>query len=175
MSTMGQRIKESRERLGMYQSQLAQAIGVKSAAVISNWEKDINKPDAEKIVSICKALKISLSYLLNYYGNDKTFETTQEEQSHIKKYRFLNETGKKKVDDYLDDLINAGTYTDAQQHVDIEMPAPKPEPTLDELIARLDVGQVVAFGGGSKQLPPLDPKTKAEIGELLKKLEDKGK
>ena len=126
----------------------------------------------EVAFKLSDGLNVSLEFLNGRPENNIKMSTS--EQSHIKKYRSLNETGKKKVDDYLDDLINAGTYTDAQQHVDIEMPAPEPEPTLDELIARLDVGKVVAFGGGSKQLPPLDPKTKAEIGELLKKLEDKG-
>lgn len=72
MSTLGERLKKSRERKGLYQSQLAELIGVKSAAVISNWEKDINKPNADKMVEICQVLGISLSYLLDYYGEEKT-------------------------------------------------------------------------------------------------------
>ena len=68
MATLGERIKESREANGLLQSQLAQLIGVKSAGVISNWEQDVSKPDANKIVLLCKALHISASYLLDYYG-----------------------------------------------------------------------------------------------------------
>lgn len=68
MSTIGSRLKESREKKGLLQSELAKMIGVKSAGVISNWEKDINKPNADKMIEICRVLGISLSYLLDYYG-----------------------------------------------------------------------------------------------------------
>lgn len=68
MSTMGDRIKSARENKGLLQSQLADLISVKSGAVISNWEKNINKPDADKIVKLCDVLDVSLAYLLNYYG-----------------------------------------------------------------------------------------------------------
>lgn len=68
--TIGSRLKESREKKGLLQSELAKMIGVKSAGVISNWEKDINKPNADKMVELCQVLGISLSYLLNYYGEE---------------------------------------------------------------------------------------------------------
>lgn len=100
MSTMGERIKVSREAKGLYQSQLANLIGVKSAAVISNWEKDINKPDAEKIVKLCEALNISASYLLDYKKDSGSLSSA--EYDHIKKYRTLDEHGKEIVDSVLD-------------------------------------------------------------------------
>lgn len=83
MSTMGERIRTAREKKGIFQSQLATLIGVKSAGVISNWEKDLNKPDAEKIVRLCQALDVSASYLLDYYETKKspgTDESTPEER-----------------------------------------------------------------------------------------------
>ena len=101
MSTMGERIKESREKKGIYQAQLAEMIGVKSAGVISNWEKNINKPDADKIIRLCYALDVLPSYLLDYYGeNIDTF--TALEKEHIKKYRLLDGRGKESVDAILD-------------------------------------------------------------------------
>ncbi len=71
ISSIGARLKESREKKGLLQSELAKLIGVKSAGVISNWEQDINKPNADKMIEICQVLGISLSYLLNYYGTEK--------------------------------------------------------------------------------------------------------
>lgn len=71
MSSIGHRLKESRERKGLLQSELAKLIGVKSAGVTSNWGQDINKPNADKMVEICQALDISLSFLLDYYGEEK--------------------------------------------------------------------------------------------------------
>lgn len=101
MSTMGERLRNARENKGLLQSQLANLIGVKSSAVISNWEKDTNKPDAEKIVRICEALNISLSYLLDYHG-ENPIKLSNTEMEHIKKYRVLDEHGKEMVDVVLD-------------------------------------------------------------------------
>ncbi len=64
MSTLGERIRFAREQKGILQNELAKLIGIKSSAVISNWEKDINKPDAEKIVRLCDVLDVSVSFLL---------------------------------------------------------------------------------------------------------------
>lgn len=71
MSTIGTRLKESREKKGLLQAELAKMIGVKSAGVISNWEQDVSKPKADKMIEICQVLGISLSYLLDYYGEEK--------------------------------------------------------------------------------------------------------
>ena len=102
MTTLGERIKESREKLGMSQAELANAIKIKaSSGVISNWERDLNKPDAEKIIKRCQILKLSASYLLDYYGSTG-FETTLSEQLHIKKYRQLDTYGKKAVEQLTD-------------------------------------------------------------------------
>lgn len=109
MSTMGERIRKAREEKGIYQQDLADMVGVKSAAVISNWEKNANKPDAEKIVRLCKALDISASYLLDYYG-DNTTSLDYDEVKHISNYRSLNKSGKQKVDEYMEDLLDSPKY-----------------------------------------------------------------
>lgn len=98
MTTLGMRIKTARENIGMSQSELAVAIGIKpTSGVISNWERDLNKPDAEKIVRLCEVLDISASFLLDYYGKS-TFEVKPAEITHIKKYRELDPHGKEMVD-----------------------------------------------------------------------------
>ena len=96
MSTLGLRIKQARESNELLQSDLAKLIGVKSAGVISNWEKDLSKPDANKLVNLCKALNVSASYLLDYYG-DNNFEILPHEREYIKKYRKLDTHGKELV------------------------------------------------------------------------------
>ena len=100
MSSLGERIKYAREQKGYLQSDLAKLIGVKSSGVISNWEKDLNKPDAEKIVRLCNVLDVSASFLLDYYGKS-SFEFTSLEEEHIKKYRALDEYGKDLIDTVL--------------------------------------------------------------------------
>lgn len=97
MSTIGTRIKESREAKGLLQSQLAQMIGVKSAGVISNWEQDVSKPDANKMVRLCEALSISLSYLLDYYGKENAPPYSSEALKLAQDYDGLDGHGKRIV------------------------------------------------------------------------------
>lgn len=98
MSTLGARIRKAREGIGMSQGELAIAIGIKpSSGVISNWERDLNKPDADKIVKLCEVLNISASFLLDYYGQSASgFRPSEIE--FIKKYRSLDPLGKAAVD-----------------------------------------------------------------------------
>lgn len=97
MSTLGERIRFAREQKGLLQSDLAKLINVKSSGVISNWEKDLNKPDAEKIVRLCSVLDISASYLLDYYGKPD-IEFSSADINRVKKYRDLDDHGKELVD-----------------------------------------------------------------------------
>lgn len=95
MSTIGERLKASRESNGLLQSELARLIGVKSANVISNWEKDVSKPDANKMVRICQVLGISLSYLLDYYGKEKAPSYSDEALRLAGDYDWLDDHGKR--------------------------------------------------------------------------------
>lgn len=102
MTTIGERIKIAREQKKLSQNELADAMGIKSSSgVISNWERDLNKPDAEKIVKLCEVLNISPSYLLDYYGKSE-FQTTLSEQLLLKKYRNLDNYGKKAINNLID-------------------------------------------------------------------------
>ncbi len=100
MSSLGERIKFAREQKGYLQGELAKLIGEKSSGVISNWERDLNKPDAEKIVRLCNILDVSASFLLDYYGKT-SFECTPQEELYIKNYRALDTPGREHVDTVL--------------------------------------------------------------------------
>lgn len=97
MSTIGARLKESREKRGLLQSELAKMIGVKSAGVISNWEQDVSKPDANKMVRLCQVLGISLSYLLDYYGEENAPPYSEEALKLATDYDGLDGHGKRVV------------------------------------------------------------------------------
>lgn len=105
MNTLGSRIKKAREKAGLMQADLASKIGVKSAGVISNWETDKSKPDADKIVALCEALDVSCSYLLDYYG---ATEVSSVEMQLLKEFRELNEEGQDALFKYLRYLISEG-------------------------------------------------------------------
>ncbi|GHU93003.1 putative repressor protein - phage associated [Clostridia bacterium] len=94
MGTLGSRIRDARERNSLQQSELAQAIGVK-AGVITNWERDVNKPSADKIALIAQALNITLSHLLDYDPDAQGLPP--DERELLTDYRVLTSDGKAHV------------------------------------------------------------------------------
>ena len=108
MSTLGQRIRGAREQNQLTQGELGKKLGT-STAVISNWEKDINKPDAEKLPRLCQVLEVSAAYLLDYWEGEDPFTT--EEWRRVKQFRLLDSHGKKMVD-----LVLAEEYARMTRH-----------------------------------------------------------
>lgn len=81
---IGNRIRQYREKKKLTQKQLADLIGVSNSR-ISNWEKGINRPDADIIADICRALDVSPSVLLDVRLS--TDELNDKERRIIKAYR----------------------------------------------------------------------------------------
>ena len=61
---IGMRIRKYREKSGFSQKELAELIGVSNSR-ISNWEQGINRPDADILADLCRALNVSPSELLD--------------------------------------------------------------------------------------------------------------
>lgn len=61
---IGARIRKYREDRGLSQKELAEKIGISNGR-LSNWEQGINRPNADIIAVICKALDVSASELLD--------------------------------------------------------------------------------------------------------------
>lgn len=89
-------IKEARTKRGLTQDELAKILN-KTKNVISNWERGDNKPDADTLFTLCDILGVDPNYLLSW-ENPIEFNMSLSEQEHIKKYRKLDEYGKKAVD-----------------------------------------------------------------------------
>lgn len=81
---IGSRIRKYRKECGLTQEQLAAKIQV-SKGRISNWEQGLNRPDADILAALCKALNISPSNLLNVHLADDML--TEHETRLIKAYR----------------------------------------------------------------------------------------
>ena len=98
--SIGSRIKERREAIGMKQEELAAILGVSKGA-IGNYEADYNLPKATMIIPIAQALKTDPNYLFQdgFTLDEDTF--SEDEKMIIKKYRALGEHGKKIVDTIL--------------------------------------------------------------------------
>ena len=81
---IGNRIRKYRKESGLTQEQLAERINVTKSRV-SNWEQGINRPDADILGAICRALNVSPSDLLDVHLTDD--ELNAHEKKVIKAYR----------------------------------------------------------------------------------------
>ena len=62
-TTIGDRIKYHRKRLGMTQEQLAERMGV-SAQAVSKWENNLSCPDISVLPELAEVFGISVDELL---------------------------------------------------------------------------------------------------------------
>ena len=61
----GEIIRRSRKAAGLTQKALAQELGVSNTSV-SNWEKDLSRPDADTISALCALLHLEPN---TFYGS----------------------------------------------------------------------------------------------------------
>lgn len=66
---IGSRIRRYRKERELTQKQLADKLQV-SKSRISNWEQGLNRPDADILAALCKALHVSPSELLDVHLTD---------------------------------------------------------------------------------------------------------
>lgn len=97
--SIGSRIKELRERNGLSRNELATMLGV-TVGAISNYENDVSSPKEPILFKIIENLNCDANYLFQDSVKIKTQQNdvTLAEYDHIKKYRALDEHGKKMVD-----------------------------------------------------------------------------
>ena len=60
----GEKIRNARKALGLTQRQLAERLGVANTSV-SNWEKDLSRPDADMVQKLCDILGLQPN---EFYG-----------------------------------------------------------------------------------------------------------
>lgn len=97
---IGDKIRERRLELGMTQSQVAELTNIKKNT-ISNYENNVSAPNENNIFKLMEVLKCDANYLFEW-EKVTDLELSIKEKNHIKKYRTLDEYGKKAVDDLLD-------------------------------------------------------------------------
>ena len=59
-----QKIKELREQKGISQAELARDLDI-TQSTVGNWESDVRKPPASKLIKIADYFGVSTDYLLN--------------------------------------------------------------------------------------------------------------
>lgn len=63
MYDLGSRIKEAREKRGLSQRELASRVS-KSPSAISSYESNVQTPPTDVLISIARALHVSIAYLI---------------------------------------------------------------------------------------------------------------
>lgn len=94
-------IKQKRLECGYTMKELAERVGV-SEATVSRWESgNLATMKHTKIMLLAKALKISPAMLFDAPASP-SLSLTQQEETHIKKYRQLDADGKRIIDEQVD-------------------------------------------------------------------------
>lgn len=108
--TIGERLKSRRESLGLTLEQVGDYIGV-GRATVQRYESnaiDIKRTVAIKLAEI---LKTTPSYIMGWDDSVPEIPTLSlEADENIKKYLLLNEEGKKRVGQLIDDLSALPKY-----------------------------------------------------------------
>ena len=63
MNTIGHRIRERRQKLGITQQEIADEFGIARVSV-TQWENDITSPQRDRITTLAQVLKCSPEWLL---------------------------------------------------------------------------------------------------------------
>lgn len=99
-----------RKKNNLTQKALADKLGVKNNT-ISQWENGTNAIDVEMLCRACDIFNVSISDIFGPFGKNRRDDLTYEEMVMILHCRSLNAPGKKRVYDYIDDLMVSGKYT----------------------------------------------------------------
>ena len=104
---ISENIKILRERYGLSQKELGQIAGVSDKAV-STWEQGLKEPRMGAIQKLADYFSIRKSDIIEDGGlmskrtPSPSLSLTQQEETHIKKYRQLDADGKEEIDDLID-------------------------------------------------------------------------
>ena len=120
MKTIGDRIREQRRYKGLSQEQLAKNIGI-SVMSVRRYESSDRTPTEKAPTATSSALDIDVNSLINGYTLDERRQAmvdyaknrrveVQAEKQILDGLQLLNAEGKKKIADYIDDLIKSGKY-----------------------------------------------------------------
>lgn len=108
--SIGTRIKERREELGITQVELASRLGITKGAV-GNYETDANSPKASTMYKIFDILKCDANYLYqDEVGYQESIVPPDDERKLMALYHKLNDEGRSKLIDYADDLVQSEKY-----------------------------------------------------------------
>ena len=95
--TFGEKLRAARQRAGLTQRELAARVDARNNSVC-NWEKGRNKPDADTIGALARALNVRADY---FFDGEPTEELSELEFALHGALRALDEADKQDVLDFI--------------------------------------------------------------------------
>jgi len=74
--TLGEKIKAARVEAGLTQKALAEKMQIGNTR-LSNWEKDVSRPNTEQLESLCWALNVQPNYFFETVSSDPEDELAE--------------------------------------------------------------------------------------------------
>jgi len=108
-STLGQRIRYFRKKLGFSQEKLAVSVGIKPST-LSYYEKDKREPCVQTIKSLSKALNITGDTLLGFEPSPDLIVQNRDEYTLLHTFRNMNNIGQKRALENICDLAELPKY-----------------------------------------------------------------
>lgn len=99
----GSTLREYRLKAHLEQEQVGKACGVTGNA-ISNWERDVARPDASLVPTLCNLLYIPL---YDFFGMENPNPYSAEEKALVADYRYMTDPNKRQLRS-----IKSAAYTD---------------------------------------------------------------
>lgn len=96
-----ERIKGIMDKKSIRQIELANKLGI-NKTTINAWFNNNTDPKIEQLERIAEMLEVSIEYLVT--GKDSGTEYTTEEKSLVEHFRGTDDTGKKRIMEYAQDM-----------------------------------------------------------------------
>lgn len=108
-------IRNARENADMRQIDVARYLSFNNKS-ISNWENDVSLPCLEDAIKLADLYRVTLDELVGRkFQNQNRITLTIEEIRLITNFRILNEAGKQKAIDYIDDQTENPKFTQKEK------------------------------------------------------------
>lgn len=120
--SIGELIYNRRKELGLTLEDVGKFVGV-GKSTVKKWESGfISNMRRDKIALLAKILEIEPTKLIDSDEPNKSenLELSAREETLVTNYRQLNTEGKDKTDDYVEDLLKTGNYSDDDDN-DVEI------------------------------------------------------
>ncbi len=112
---IGKRIESARKELNLTQEELAKELGLNKSTIQRYETGQVQRIKLPVIAAMAKILNVSPDWLSNKSENKKqNLQTNKEflnkDKIHLEKYNMLNDDGKAKLNERLDELLELPKY-----------------------------------------------------------------